>query len=56
MENKLNVKLIDKFLDNKKDTQDEEKEIIIAKDGLIERFEKVYITQTGKQLLKEIHR
>jgi ribosomal protein L4 len=42
---------INKFLSDKEDDE----ELIIKRDGLIEKVDKIYVTNNGKQLLKEIY-
>lgn len=42
---------ISKFLSDKEGDE----ELIIKKDGLIEKVDKIYVTNNGKQLLKEIY-
>jgi len=46
---------LDQFLENEKD-ENEKVKTINQKDGLIERIDIKYVTNNGKQLLKEIYR
>jgi hypothetical protein len=47
-------KNINIFLDDEEHKKKEnEKQIIIQKDGLIERIDKKYVTEDGKMLLRE---
>lgn len=52
-ENKDKFDILKNFLN---DDEKDPKEEIKVKDGLIERVDKIYVTQNGKQLLKEIYR
>ena len=51
MKNEKKIKALKKFLNS-----EDEEQTIVKKDGLIERINKTYITESGKQLLKEIYR
>jgi len=48
-------KKLDDFLENENSTSEEKNNVIIndKKDGLIERVNKTFVTEDGKQLLRE---
>ena len=50
-------KALDLFLDEEEDAKNEQKDakkvIMAEKEGLIERVDKIFVTQDGKQLLRE---
>lgn len=56
-----NLDVLDNFLgestkkESKKTKKDENKVFIDKKDGLVERFDKIYVTKDGKQLLREVY-
>jgi hypothetical protein len=53
--NKNKEKNLDMFLDDEIEvkSQNNKKEVIQQKDGLIERIDKKYVTEDGKMLLRE---
>lgn len=50
IDNKVNDEL-DSFLDEK--TNDEKEVVIIPRTGLVEKIDKIFVTQDGRQLLRE---
>lgn len=46
---------VEKKSEEKTTIQAEKKEVIKQKDGLVERFDKVYVTNDGRQLLREVY-